>query len=332
MNVTHAHRTQSDVIGSFLKKSDALQAHVLRRLEVHVSYDCVNRCLFCGEYFQLKKIKDKFIARKQFAALLTSFAQLGCRHVTLTGGEPTLHPDLPGLLQEAKGRGYTTFVTTNGGRLGQEEFSARALPWLDEICFSLHGHTANLHNMHTQNGESFDNVTQAMKRLEEWKGATTGYLNVVVTRHNIGHLKDIIAHVSSFKKIRQILFSNLAPEGRGLVHYRDLHVPLIQIKRRLGTLVKAASQHHIQLRFFGVPVCVLAPHLETSNDLWWSPRATVEKTNNKGLAGLKTTLSRTPTRRRMQTRVCAACAARALCGGVFKRYRPFLGKKELNPL
>lgn len=319
-------------MGSSLKKSDGSQAKALRRLEVHVSYDCVNHCLFCSEYFQLKRIKDKFIAREQFAALLTSFAETGCRHVTLTGGEPTLHPDLPGLLQEAKGRGYTTYVTANGARLGREDESARVLPWLDEICFSLHGHTAGVHNYHTRNAESFDNVTQAMRRLEEWDGATTGYLNVVVTRHNIGHLKDIIVYASSFKKIKQILFSNLAPEGGGLLHYRDLHVPLVEIKRRLGTLVKTASSCRIQLKFFGVPVCILAPHLETSNDLWWSPRATVEKTNKEGPAGLKTTISRTPARRRMQVRACTACAARTLCMGIFKRYKPFLGKKELEPL
>lgn len=76
-----------------------------------------------------------------FTAALSQLRDaLGFDEVHLTGGEPTLHPQLAQLTAQAKALGYTVSVTSNG------ENGARALPecakaGLDHINFSIFGTT-----------------------------------------------------------------------------------------------------------------------------------------------------------------------------------------------
>src|SRR5262245_5439714 len=52
--------------------------------------------------------------------------QYGCKHVALTGGEPTLHPEFPAILDAIVARGFTWHPVTNGKRF------ASILAMLDE--------------------------------------------------------------------------------------------------------------------------------------------------------------------------------------------------------
>jgi MoaA/NifB/PqqE/SkfB family radical SAM enzyme len=75
----------------------------------------------------------------------------GTRHVALTGGEPTLHPQLAAVLEAIVARGFTWHLVTNGQR-----FKARLLDLLDArpplrqaltaIDFSVEGATAAVHD------------------------------------------------------------------------------------------------------------------------------------------------------------------------------------------
>ena len=51
----------------------------------------------------------------------------GARAVCLTGGEPTMHPDLVRIVRAVRGLGFKVFLITNGYRLGTEPALARAL-------------------------------------------------------------------------------------------------------------------------------------------------------------------------------------------------------------
>ncbi|MDP1852658.1 MAG: radical SAM protein [Candidatus Omnitrophota bacterium] len=304
----------------------------IQRLELHISYDCVNNCIFCSEHKQLIKFKGYFLPKSVVNNVLEKYHKGRINHVTFTGGEPTFHPDFVEIVKLAKTKGYKTYTTSNGGLFYLKDFTREALNYVDEFCFSLHGHSAKLHNFHTNNEHSFDNLLRALKNIDRHPKDIFGIVNIVLTRYNFGSLDRIIKFISNFKKIKQILISNIAPEGNALDNFCELSVPLKLIKENIRTIISEADRNSLVVRFFGIPLCILNNYQGCSNDLWWSPRTTIEKMHRSSQRFLKVTHSYRPVRGRIYTVVCQRCAKKNICGGIFKRYYKEFGDKELSPI
>jgi len=272
------------------------------------------------------------VAKEKIEKILMQFRRRGFDHITFTGGEPTLHPHIIDILKFAGELRYTTYITSNGGLFSLKRFTRRALPYLDEICFSLYGHNAGVHNFHTANKESFGRLLRALRNVEDLPENISGFVNIVMTRHNFDFLGDIINLLGPYKKIRQVLISNFAPEGNGLRNFKELVVRLSDIKEKIGGLARAAYNNSLIVRFFGMPLCILDGFRDFSNDLHWSPRATIELRKAGKKAFLKKTLSYKPVRERIKTGRCNSCLEKEKCGGLFKKYYNIFGDRELKPI
>jgi len=80
----------------------------LRLASVEITRRCNNRCAYCD---QPKAEQDLSLSR--FAELLDELVVEGVEAVALGGGEPTLHPQLPILLEAIRRRGLRAGLTTN---------------------------------------------------------------------------------------------------------------------------------------------------------------------------------------------------------------------------
>lgn len=302
----------------------------IRRLEFHLSYECVQSCPFCSERGRMERFGNHPVRREEIAKALARMKRRGIEHVTFTGGEPTLHPHFVGALRAAKRLGMRTYVTTNGSRMHSKAFSAKVLPHLDEMCLSIHGHTAAVHDRAAGTRGSFSRV---LKTVENVRRRRRIFLltNTVVTRWNIGHLEDILGFILKRTGAKHCLISNLAPEGAGLARYAELSVRLSTLKSLVEPLSAMADASGAVLRFFGVPVCALGKRWRNANDLYFSPRVTIERLDAKGRAALTEVASLRPVRERVYTERCADCRKQADCGGVFREYVRLYGDDELEP-
>ncbi len=305
-----------------------------RRLEFHLTYTCPQACVFCSEEDRMAAFKDHPVSLREAADALALKRKEGFDHVTFTGGEPTIYPRFDQLLRFAKRIGYTTYVTTNGNTLAFEKFARKTLPYLDEICLSVHGHDAKTHDGATGDAGSFALLERALAVIDRQPFEPYVLINFVVTPVNVAALPATLRFVTRFKKVKHFLVSNLASEGGGKHHYRELAVPLARLGEEVPELVRLAKKTGTVLRFFGVPTCILGVGNEAyANDFQWSPRATIErKRDAAGRVGLVEIRGWTPTRGRVQTRKCAPCLYNKLCPGVFERYNEEFGDAELAPI
>jgi MoaA/NifB/PqqE/SkfB family radical SAM enzyme len=79
------------------------------------SQRCNAACGFC--YHHEEKAEGGELTLDEIRTLLKDAWALGCRVFYLSGGEPTIHPRLLEILEEAHAVGYRTSLTTNGSRL-----------------------------------------------------------------------------------------------------------------------------------------------------------------------------------------------------------------------
>jgi MoaA/NifB/PqqE/SkfB family radical SAM enzyme len=301
---------------------------VMERLELHLTYHCPERCIFCSEEHRMEAFKDFEVTWGRVAAVLRTHAARGVRSVHLTGGEPTLHPKFVEVCMLARKLGMRTSVGTIGTMLAKRSWAERAIPWLDEALFSLHGPSPEVHDRMTRRAGSFDQVTAAIRNAVSINPEFGCYVNIVATRLNADTLGDTVALAASLGA-KLIVVSNTTPEGGGLDHFDRIELPLARLAEIMPTLPGRAGQAIV--RFFGMPMCLLAPHEALSNDLHWDPRVTVEWGRKPGKVSFESFYNWEPNRKRVYAEACGSCSRRGVCMGVYDAYADTYGTAELRP-
>jgi MoaA/NifB/PqqE/SkfB family radical SAM enzyme len=300
----------------------------MRRLELHITYTCPERCGFCSEDHRMKAFNAFPVTFAKVARILKEQAGRGVESVHFTGGEPTIHPQFVQILQLAKALGLRTSIGTIGTRLADPTFAAAAMPLLDEALFSLHGPDAVTHDTSAGRVGSFDRVIRAIANARKQSGFRP-YVNTVLTQGNVSRLPETAALVASLDAALLIV-SNVTPEGLGADHYDTLTVRLDALRDLAPRVVAAAAPAIV--RFFGLPMCALGDARMTSNDLYWNPRVTVEWARHPQSVSLDPIYSWAPDRGRRQAPACGGCGYRGVCAGVFGAYLDRYGETEVTPL
>ena len=173
----------SSLFGRAVAKAHPLYA------SIELTYTCNLACRFCYNPVQRKNQPrtspppsptGELLRFEEIVDLLDQLREMGVLYLTLTGGEPILHPDFWAIARAAKERSFALRIFTNGASL--TEASVARLAELGPYCLelSLHGATAATAEALTQVKGSFDRQMRALGWLKE-RGLRV-YLKVAVTR------------------------------------------------------------------------------------------------------------------------------------------------------
>lgn len=135
--------------------------------------------------------------------------------VNLTGGEPTLHPDLPAMVAECRrpGIGRVT-VNSNGLRLAQDLDLCRALADLGAyVVLSFHTLRAEVSRV-IHGREVVDAKLRALENLQRF-GIGTTLLNVMVRGLNETEIGDLLQLARTHSVVRSITVQTMTYTGRG---------------------------------------------------------------------------------------------------------------------
>ena len=190
-----------------------------KRHWVRLTRYCNQRCLFCldrsgqdGSVVSVQSLRRELsLGRKQ-----------GLRRVVLSGGEPTAHPRFVEIVSAARDLGYTHVQTiTNGRRFCYPEFLSKAVSaGLQEVTFSLHGHTAELHDRLTQVPGSFVQALAGLRGALATPGLIVS-VDVVINRLNLPVLREILDfHIGL--GVREFDLLALVPFGSAWRNREDL--------------------------------------------------------------------------------------------------------------
>lgn len=115
------------------------------KADLALTYACNNACAHC--YNETGRFEMASLNLAEWQQVLDKLAALGVPHIILTGGEPTLHPDLLPIIQYAESVGLMVGMNSNGRRLAQRAFAeALAEAGLDHVQITLESSRAEVHN------------------------------------------------------------------------------------------------------------------------------------------------------------------------------------------
>jgi MoaA/NifB/PqqE/SkfB family radical SAM enzyme/radical SAM superfamily enzyme YgiQ (UPF0313 family) len=222
-----------------------------RKVIVNLTYRCNNRCVFCavGD----REARDAGTA--DVLAALRRHRARGFDLLDIDGGEPTLHPELPGLVAAARRLGYARVaVTTNGRTLSLPGVAAALVrAGVTEVLVSLHAPTAALHERLTRAPGSFRQTVAGLRALLAAAGdAVHVAVNTTVVRRNLAALP-ALARLLARLGVRRWNVQVVTPFGRA----RAAHVPAESaLRRQLGALL-AGAPPGLAIQVVNCPPCLL---------------------------------------------------------------------------
>jgi MoaA/NifB/PqqE/SkfB family radical SAM enzyme len=289
---------------------------------IQVTRVCNQRCLFCSN-----PENERVLSAGEFRRQIRDLVATGHDGVLLTGGEPTLHPDLPGLVRVADRAGLAVRVITNGQETSRPGvLAALRRAGLGHLHVSLHSHAAAVQDRLARRRGSRDRIARTL-RLAARLGMTAD-VNIVLNALNVPHLERTARWlVRRLPRLRHVVFNGLDPhtdrvaENPWIVpRLADLELPLA---RALDVLENAGRTFRVER----VPLCYMGdrPHASTeTRKIVKGETRVIFFLDEKGRQAAGSF-------RHAKTDCCRVCSVDAICAGLYSLDR-YYASGELYPL
>ncbi len=138
------------------------------KLRLLLTSACTARCGYCHNEGQAKDRTQLSLHAITHVLDTLAAGNHNISEIILSGGEPTLHPQLSEIAQRCKATGALVSINTHGAHPGLLE---RALPWVDEL--KLHIDSFDPQRQKHSMGLSIDKVLQSIERSRQYSGLRT---------------------------------------------------------------------------------------------------------------------------------------------------------------
>jgi len=214
------------------------------------------RCVYCSA--NASPDSSSFIEYDKVVVLLRDAISIGCERLTLTGGEPLLHRDLPNMIREAKKLGIrearvfsSSLVICDGNprSVSDELINELVEAGLDAIVFNLQGGRTT-HEKASKTPGSFDSVISSARRFKE-RGVFVGF-HYVPMKENFTELELIVSLANSIG-VDEVGVLMFVPQGRGLVNRSEIELDKEEFEEFLRNISSLKSRYETPKLRFGCP-------------------------------------------------------------------------------
>jgi MoaA/NifB/PqqE/SkfB family radical SAM enzyme len=290
---------------------------------IQVVRHCNHFCGFCSNpttpyvhtFETMKVLVDDLVARGYFG-------------VILTGGEPTLHPELPRIARYASDCGLHVRMITNGWRLSDEQFArevAEAGVRLAHV--SVYSVRPEVEEKLRGTPGTLDRAFAAVRNANRF-GIEVN-INCVINKLNADHLDENIRYwLAEHPYVRHFIWNNLDPSmGRAEVNQAQFTPRLADFEVSLHRAMRMLFESGRTFRVEKVPLCYMT-------EFAWA--STETRKIVKGEERIVHFLDNKQTVRQtdwehIYAPSCEACSLRTICGGLFDRGDAY-DRAELYPV
>ena len=278
-----------------------------QKVIMNVTYLCNNHCTFCAVGTRTQVHGHPPRQREH----LVKYRKLGVKLVDFDGGEPTLNPELNGLIAFARRIGYERInVTTNGRLCTYPEFADKLVrSGLTSLLFSVHGPDAQTHAQQVGVAEAFEQTIAGIRNCVAAApaGVELG-MNITLTKSNTEHLA-AVAQLAWDLGLRWLNIQFLTPFGRATrMVAPDTDVAAAETRRVID-----AWHTRMKLQVINLPFCYLPGYEQyMMGDLLKLSRHMIFVNNDD------VNLAEYLAERRVKKPVCAPCPHAVFCGGFYE--------------
>jgi MoaA/NifB/PqqE/SkfB family radical SAM enzyme len=286
---------------------------------------CNQYCRFCSNP-ETEYMLDLATAKRQ----IDDFVQRGYFGIILTGGEPSLSPEIPEITRYAVSRGLHVRMITNGSKIAEWDIARRFVEaGLRHYHVSIHSNRPDLEDFLTGVKGSHEKAMQALEnlgRLQEHD--LTVNVNTVINAYNCDHLDENVRFFARrFPFIKHFVWNNLDPSMGRAETNRDTAPYLRRMEASLNRAMRFLTETGRSFRVERVPLCFMVEFAHYSTEtrkIVKGEERMVHFLDEKG------TVHQTDFRH-LKADVCKVCTLEPICGGLFE-LGAWYDPKELAPV
>jgi MoaA/NifB/PqqE/SkfB family radical SAM enzyme/SAM-dependent methyltransferase len=291
---------------------------------IKVGYACNEHCSFCHT-LEVRHVQG---STAEVDRKIRRAAELGHEMVVLSGGEPTIRPELIHWATLTASLGLDFGLVTNGQMLAYPEVVEKLIERrLRYVYLSLHGGTRKIHNLMVRS-DAFDAAFAAVRNLTG-RGLDFS-INCVITKHNVEHLRGLVDSLLPFSDVG-IKFSMVEPKGGGDKLFDHLMPRVEQVAERVMDAIAYGDRRVSELDQRGptfshgaIPLCLMPGYEHRFDDLKTHAYRTMIEVGEPDFFPVDD-LNKT------HAEPCRGCALRGPCPGLYKGYHEVFGATELHP-
>ncbi|HEY0138480.1 MAG TPA: radical SAM protein, partial [Nannocystis sp.] len=296
---------------------------------VKVGYGCNEHCTFChtldvreiqgaSAEVEAKILRASVLFREQLPP-----GEVGM--VVLSGGEPTIRPELLRWADLVASLDMDLGLVTNGLMLAYpEQVEALLRRRLRYVYLSLHGGSARVHNLMVRT-HAFDAAHAALRNLAG-RGLDL-HVNCVVTKHNLAHLRGLVDAVLPFPDAT-LKFSMVEPKGGGDRLFNHIMPRVAEVAEKVLAAIaygeSKASPQGPRFEHGGLPLCLLPGRETQYGDLRTHRYRTMIEVGEPDYFPVDDL-------NKLHPPACDGCSLRGACPGLYRGYHEVHGDAELRP-
>lgn len=232
---------------------------------VVLGYACNHRCSCCpcGQ----EQGENAFYSREKLMADAEKICGLGITDVTISGGEPTIHPDFLSLLEYCLKQGINVHLLTNGDRFSDRTFADRFLEIAKNrtdarrgsvsVTTTFHSHIPSEHEAQNGVSGSFHRSLEGLRYLDR-QGINVAVKHCI-TRYNYRDLKEYLRFVTdSFSENAEIQLWGIDLSGIDRETAENMFVSFGELGPVLGAALKDFEERWGDSRLLNInniPLC-----------------------------------------------------------------------------
>ena len=292
-------------------------------LDLKLGYSCNNNCLFCP--VAGKRARGDKALEELKSDLEKGFANRA-RGVVFTGGEPTVRPELPELVDYAKGLGFDYLLIQSNGRNFKDLKLCKRLveAGVSEFGPSVHGPNARIHDSLTRGKGSFGETIHGMKNLAELGQSMV--TNSVVSKQNFRLLPELVEMLASLN-VKQAQLAFVHPMGNAWKNFEKVVPGFSEAMPFIYKAIEVSKQLGLPIMVEAVPYCLMQGYEKFVSEQY-IPETEIRE---PGSVVERFSVVRKEEGKRKGEK-CSACRYFAVCEGPWKEYPEKKGFSEFVPV
>ncbi len=324
---------------------------VCRRGVIWITKLCNIRCRFC--YYLYEKNKKHTPVESVFKTIDWFVSEYALKYVDITGGEPSIHPNIEDIVEYSAKKGLAPTLITNGQRPDVlERLIERGL---NDVLISIHAI-----------GEKYDDVVQkkgAFKKIEESislfiRKKFPFRTNTTLTKYSCEDIREIVDWLKGARpKIVNLIAFN-PHEGTlwAKENMQDFQVSYSKMADAAKYAIDVLEKENIWVNVRYIPLCFMKgyeEHVSNFHQWQYDPyewdcisggrynkdkiRAILRDAENFGVFGMnndekvRNYLMKIETQRNVFLLGCRNCANLKICDGIYPQYFKSFGNAEFQP-
>jgi SAM-dependent methyltransferase/uncharacterized Fe-S cluster-containing radical SAM superfamily protein len=292
---------------------------------IKVGYACNENCTFCHTA-DMRHIDD---TPDRIEWKIDRAKRLGYSMVVLSGGEPTMRPELLRWAKRVASHGLDFGLVTNGLMLSYPHVVDELIGdcRLRYVYMSMHGGDAKVHGSVVR----ADTFAQAFGAVKLLSGRIPDFtVNCVVTTANVRHLRGLVDRLLPFPDAC-IKFSMTQPKGAANRVFEFIVPQVEECAELIGDAIYyglsqiPAGAKGPRFAHDGLPFCLLPGLEHLYDDLKTHRFATMIEADENDFVPVDDVA-------KVQTEKCGPCALRGACPGLYKGYYEIHGDSALRPV